>query len=65
MLRFYYVCPETEEPIGVSIAVETIEAAEESLQVDECPRCGEEHYLSLDDLYPEDDDGDGAGVVSR
>jgi hypothetical protein len=62
VLRFYYVCPENEEPIGVSIEVETIEEAEPGLHVEECPRCGEEHYLGLDDMYPGSGDDGATGV---
>ncbi len=58
MLRFHYTCPDTEEPIGISIAVETIDEAEEALHIEKCPRCGDEHYLSLDDLHP-DSNGEG------
>lgn len=65
MARLYYSCPDTNEPLGVSIGVDEIdEVAREWPRVEECPRCGEEHYLSLNELHadPNGEDGEGSGV---
>src|ERR1700739_2329323 len=65
MPRHYYTCPDTNRALGLSISVHEVdEVAEEWPHVEVCPRCGNEHYLSLDELYPEanEDGGDGSGV---
>lgn len=63
--RLYYSCPCTNEALGISISADEIdEVAEEWPYAEKCPRCGEDHYLSLDELHadPNGDGGDGSGV---
>jgi hypothetical protein len=68
VMRFPLTCPETEQPMGMTVEIETDAILDLDValapHVERCPRCGNEHRLLCDELHPEPngEGGDGAGV---